>query len=527
MPSPGRKSPLPAAVSAALLLATATTNGGQYYFPTAAAPAAEVVTDLRDLPFDETGHLSAHVVAYPGGGACNAAIESSLASDPPMYGHVPVAVGGAAAEALFGADYEKAFEDVANCPAVCLDRGAEVDLVAYPIPEKRYDPRGNSDHRTFAAFVGSTSCGRVEFGFINYTPKALSLYWVNGNGERTYLYPLERKEKNTRFIHTYVGHRFVVEDPDTKEDVLDHTVEFHGVIGISNHQNPHRNRDIRTQVKRTMGGEWQKHLAVKRTFSPLGFDKGRLPNDLYGSMRAFYHNNRDPPHRLMEEWDSKGVYVNYWETDCNFIQIPWELKKIWQYRLRDVVQEWVGADTPIEQTDLYGVRQYQTGARLLTHVDRINTHAVSLIVNIAQGNMTQPWTVEVYDHANRLHEVVMEPGDIVYYESAKALHGRNTPLAGGFYANLFTHYRPTGDPQWYEKENPEGTPEPLIDVGECSLVGEPNAYSSGAVKCDNPAIGPHLSPKMFTAKSGDDLYNWWLSVGPSFDEVPTMGSDEL
>lgn len=176
----------------------------------------------------------------------------------------------------------------------------------------------------------------------------------------------------------------------------------------------------------------------------------------------------------------------------------------------------------IEQTDLYGMRQYQRGARLLTHVDRINTHAVSLIVNIAQGNVTQPWTVEVYDHADRLHEVVMEPGDIVYYESAKALHGRNTPLAGGFYTNLFTHYRPIGDPQWYEKENPPGTPEPLLDVGKCELVGKANEYSVGAVKCDNDEIGPHLSPKMFTATSGEDLYNLWLSVGPSFDEEPVV-----
>lgn len=174
----------------------------------------------------------------------------------------------------------------------------------------------------------------------------------------------------------------------------------------------------------------------------------------------------------------------------------------------------------IEQTDLYGMRQYTSGARLLTHVDRINTHAVSLIVNVAQGNVTAPWTVEVYDHANRLHEVVMEPGDIVYYESAKALHGRNTPLAGGFYTNLFTHYRPTGDPHWYEKENPPGTPEPIIDVGKCELVGKPDEYSVGAVKCENHAIGPHLSPKMFTAKSGEDLYNLWLSVGPSFDDTP-------
>ena len=190
----------------------------------------------------------------------------------------------------------------------------------------------------------------------------------------------------------------------------------------------------------------------------------------------------------------------------------------------DVVQEWAGVD--IEQTDLYGMRQYTRGARLLTHVDRINTHAVSLIVNIAQGNVTQPWTVEVYDHADRLHEVAMEPGDIVYYESAKALHGRNTPLAGGYYTNLFTHYRPTGDPQWYEKDNPPGTPEPLLDVGRCKLVGEKDEYSVGAVKCENGAIGPHLSPKLFTATSGEDLYDLWLRVGPSFDEDAAAEHDE-
>ena len=208
-----------------------------------------------------------------------------------------------------------------------------------------------------------------------------------------------------------------------------------------------------------------------------------------------------------------------------YLLFQWALKFIWQDRLKAVVQDWVGVE--IEQTDLYGIRQYEAGARLLTHVDRITTHAVSLIVNVAQGNLTAPWTVEVYDHANRLHEVKMEPGDIVYYESAKALHGRNSPLAGGFYANLFTHYRPIGDPDWYKKENPEGTPEPLIDVGQCELVGKPNEYSQGAVKCENDAIGPHLSPKMVTAASGQDLYNVWLSVGPPFDDENAGISDEL
>jgi hypothetical protein len=66
----------------------------------------------------------------------------------------------------------------------------------------------------------------------------------------------------------------------------------------------------------------------------------------------------------------------------------------------------------------------------------------------------------------------------------------------------------------------------LMDVGKCELVGKPNEYSAGAVKCENPAIGPHLSPRIFTATSGDDLYQWWLSVGPSFDNE-MKGSDEL
>lgn len=74
---------------------------------------------------------------------------------------------------------------------------------------------------------------------------------------------------------------------------------------------------------------------------------------------------------------------------------------------------------------------------------------MSLIVNVAQGNdefnngtgAIEPWAVEIYDLADRLHEVYMEPGDIVYYESAKCLHGRVNPLHMGYYVNLFAHYR--------------------------------------------------------------------------------------
>ncbi len=248
-----------------------------------------------------------------------------------------------------------------------------------------------------------------------------------------------------------MGHHFQLYDTEPNEDALANEMVYEvivpnqGVVGINNFHVPHIPQEgLEDKVRQTLRHEWTRHLQVKRTFTPLGFNKGRLPDDMYASLGAYYYNNRNPPNKVREEWTTfKGVFVNYWETDCNFIQIPWRLKKRWQDRLRELTEAWAGVELDI--TDMYGMREYTKGARLLTHVDRVNTHAASMIINIAQENVTKPWTVEVcfivrnnrfqfnlfdwnlniflifvsvnqvLDHADRLHEVVMEPGDIVYY----------------------------------------------------------------------------------------------------------------
>ena len=220
-------------------------------------------------------------------------------------------------------------------------------------------------------------------------------------------------EQGTYFSNTFIGHRFNVDDPDTGENILDITIANAGTIGIGNWEYPHFQNDINKEAHSTHKQEWKRHKIITRTFSKLGFNKGRLPDDIFASMGAYHYNNRDRPHLVREEWGHKGIFVNYWETDVNFIQIPWALKSRWQVRLKRLVEIW--ANEKLETTSMYGMRQYTKGARLITHVDREETHAASLIVNIAQGNVTTPWTIEVHDHADRLHEVVMAPGDIVYY----------------------------------------------------------------------------------------------------------------
>mmetsp|Transcript_5283 Transcript_5283/g.15350 ORF Transcript_5283/g.15350 Transcript_5283/m.15350 type:complete len:360 (-) Transcript_5283:39-1118(-) len=353
------------------------------------------------------------------------------------------------------------------------------------------------------------------------------MYWVGQRGDRHKHPELKWGERNTIFVNTALGHKFLFEDPETKEVLLEHVVDFTGIRTIGEHPSPVDPNDegYARNIQETLVHEWDRHKKVKRTFTELGFSKGRLPDDIFASMGAYHYNN--DKYRALEEWENKGVFVNWWEVDVFFIQAPWELKLVWQTRIKGLVEAWT--NTELENTSLYGMRRYEEGARLVSHVDRVTTHAASVIINVAQGNVTKPWTIEVHDHADRLHEVVMEPGDIVYYESAKCLHGRNTPLqgAGSYYVNMFSHYRPAGDPDWYKRPNPKGTPEPLINVGDCQLVGPADQYSSGSVHCDDPAIGIHLSPAQFTARNGDDLYDWWIRVRQEEDgeDIPTEGNE--
>jgi hypothetical protein len=328
-----------------------------------------------------------------------------------------------------------------------------------------------------------------------------------------------------------------------EDELIDEFTIDHGLVKAFGEAPPSGDitaHTIEEEIESTLKDEWRRHTIVKRTFSPLGFDKGRLPPDIFASMGAWFYNNRH--NKVREQWSGKGVYVNWWESNVSVIHIPVPLRIIWQVRLAELVSAWAGV--PVEQTSMYGMRQYEDGARLLSHVDRISTHAVSLIVNVAQGNLTEPWPIEVFDHADRLHEVLMEPGDIVYYESAKNLHSRNRPLKcknNGYYVNLFTHYRPIGDGDlWNENTEQVGIPDPVMDVeGECRLqqVGATGTASGQLgivhqVQCDDKRLGPYVSPSLFQANGPEDLIDWWRKTTSGYVEETrasstTCANDEL
>jgi len=490
-----------------------------------------------DLEYDENQKLKSNILLYTDNPACTVELGLPMffsKSDYSNYFEGYATLSGSDAEArVFPGKSAAATSPF--CRAVCLARGTDRAVADAVMPTRKFDSAGP---KAFEAWFRQ-ECARVEVCFMNYASRErpLKTYWLDPQkegGGRVHHMDIKYGEPNTKCFHTFLGHKFeaAVVGDDGEEEVIEQITIQHVTVkafGESPPSDDPGQHSFDKEIELTLMEEWRRHNRITRTFSPLGFKKGKLPRDVFADMGAFYYNNRF--NKVNEEWKNRGVFVNWWETDVYLLPLPWELRGIWQKRLLSLVEEWAGI--PVEQTSMYGLREYTDGARLLTHVDRHTTHAVSLIVNIAQTNLTEPWPVEVQDHADRMHEVIMEPGEIVYYESAKALHGRNRPLPGGSYVNLFTHYRPIGDPDWFKKPNPEGTPEPLLEdvQGDCRLekLGM-TAMENGqlgiveGVMCDDERLGSHISPTLFKATSGEDLISWWRMTDPNDENTVIYGA---
>jgi len=462
----------------------------------------EILNNISELPFDENGHLSLHFVVYSEILCSNDIVDTLGESLQEQFiRYIPFS--RSALPSLWPVDNE-------SCTAVYLERGIPAAYIEFPFPHRVFTETNDSNILSWLM----DSVLAVEIGFVSYLPNHAEIFWIPPTVGETPIKAadLGYAEINTAWITTFLGHQFEVIDSVTGELYGIFTAEYNGFYPLGDAGtfvgSVTDTAYVEEQIRESFYQEFNRYKRVKRTFTELGFKKGRLPNDVWGSVQAYYHNNG--ARYVREEYENNGFSINWHERDPFMVGMPWKLKTYWQTRLRDLVQNWIGNNVTLENTDIYGMRRYEDGARLLSHVDREATHAASLIVNVAQSNIREPWTVEIYDHADRLHEIEMSPGDIVYYESARCLHGRMKPLRGDYYVNLFTHYRPIGDPQWYLKPNPEGTVAPLIDLkGDCYMKEDNTQY------CDPPITLPTLSPTGHVIRSAEDLFEYWKQVSPN------------
>ena len=109
--------------------------------------------------------------------------------------------------------------------------------------------------------------------------------------------------------------------------------------------------------------------------------------------------------------------------------------------LKDAHEEWSGQK--LEEAACYGIRVYQRGGYLYNHIDQVRTHAVSSTICV-DHRLDSPWPLYIEDLEGTPHEVLIEPGEMVFYEGARLTHGRPYALDGDYYANIYVHYTPIG-----------------------------------------------------------------------------------
>ena len=443
---------------------------GPLLFPSSQAGQL-TFTSASDLP-SASGRLSGHWLLLPE--QCNASVyEAAQAQLHPR--RIARATGELARELRLAGG---------SCgTAACLGHGMELGFLS--AGARRPEAAETSDLASWA----EGACQFMHAGFVILSTEPVQLRWLDGPTGRphavtkdawrhdTILRPhremdtVMARQQEYWFI-ARLGDRFELRTTpaDDGEVLKAGTVDFDGVhiLGSLLPDDPTQRvsyvRDYWALLNKTASAERNRAQTVKKAYTATGSQVTDVPPAVWASVSSYYFNNA---HASMPEgwlaW-AEHVNVNFWESRPQIIAVPPRVKAAWQAGLMAGVSAWAGG-IELEPTALYGMRVYKEGSFLSPHVDREETHALSLVLNVAQGGVRVPWPLEVDDMAGTVHDAILAPGQLVYYESARCLHGRTKLFQGEYFVNFFAHYRPKGDPDWY-RDLHTGEPKPFKLVND-------------------------------------------------------------
>jgi prolyl 4-hydroxylase len=174
-------------------------------------------------------------------------------------------------------------------------------------------------------------------------------------------------------------------------------------------------------------------------YTKMGFSKTRLPDPLFKKIQAFYTANLASGQSETVPGDFIFNSDKATKQSSLLVNLNAELREEIHEVLKILMEQWCGK--ALIPTFVYGVRVYQRGAVLKCHQDRLETHIISAIINIDQ-QIDKDWPLVIDDNYYRRHEVILKPGEVIFYEGGRLSHGRPYPLEGDSFANVFCHFKP-------------------------------------------------------------------------------------
>lgn len=175
-------------------------------------------------------------------------------------------------------------------------------------------------------------------------------------------------------------------------------------------------------------------------FTTSGFKVMKCPSEVWNMVLDSYELLKES--KVKEEWPGMEEFIKGGDNPVDilsFEKLP-SIKSMIHNQLLPIHEEFCGEK--LEPSFLYGIRSYNKGATLKNHTDRIETHHISSIIVVDKDLGGQKdWPLDFQDHNGVWHKIYAEPGDIILYESAKCLHGREETFEGQWYRNFYIHYK--------------------------------------------------------------------------------------
>ena len=221
-----------------------------------------------------------------------------------------------------------------------------------------------------------------------------------------------------------------------------------------------------------------KQPLLVHNYTATGYVKVPMPLDLFISLNRFYqaHRNQNFDESIDE---MNSIHDKTGDRKPKMVQLSDQMMNDIEQVLKPQLEEW--SKTKLKRTAIYGVREYYKGNVLQNHVDRIETHVISVILQIDQDKGSGgDWMLEVIDYNGKRQQIKLLPGEMLLYESAKLIHGRPKPFQGNRFANAFVHFAPVEEWDYTfvgsHFHSPRGLREPL-DPLMTSLTANRNMFS--------------------------------------------------
>jgi hypothetical protein len=177
---------------------------------------------------------------------------------------------------------------------------------------------------------------------------------------------------------------------------------------------------------------------IAPNFTEYGWALTRGPHDLVDMLYQGLMRGINSPHTPVEEYE-RQVLDEYPAEPPLMVSMAGMHHKILE-ELKPIHEAWSGVK--LVGNNAYGMRVYRNQSNLQMHVDESATHIISSILHIGHDPDGEPWPLVIEDLHGNTHEVFLETGDMILYESSKCFHGRPKRYNGKWYSSVFTHYYP-------------------------------------------------------------------------------------